>query len=304
MKEQIMHIFTKTPLHLGAGSSVGAIDLPIMRERHTRFPLIPGSSLKGVLADLYEPLVKEWKDDGTPVLQRSSEAVWLFGAEDASEAAAGSLLVGEGKLLAFPVRSARGGFAWITSPLTLGRYIRDARKNMVSPKLRDAQSCFASSEITLKKGDETAVVLEEYAFSVQGNIPEDIVNLLGEIFPEDPVWHEMKEHLVILSDELFSFFVENSCQIVTRIKIDDFTGTVAKGALFNQENLPAECLFYALLGADKARGKHPDRESRTPENLLLSLKKKCEESGWVIQIGGDATTGHGWCQIAFGEVLL
>jgi len=48
---RILYLFTRTPLHVGAGSSVGAIDQPIQRERHTGFPTIPGSSLKGVLRD-------------------------------------------------------------------------------------------------------------------------------------------------------------------------------------------------------------------------------------------------------------
>ena len=53
MEPRILTIFTRTPLHVGAGASVGAVDLPIVRERHTRFPVIPGTSLKGVLADLW-----------------------------------------------------------------------------------------------------------------------------------------------------------------------------------------------------------------------------------------------------------
>ena len=56
MKQKLMTIFSRTPVSVGAGSSVGAIDLPVMRERHTRIPIIPGSSVKGVLRDL-------WNDD-------------------------------------------------------------------------------------------------------------------------------------------------------------------------------------------------------------------------------------------------
>ena len=63
MKQQIMSIFTRTPLHVGAGSAVGVVDLPVMRERHTGYPVIPGSSLKGVLADL-------WRDDLDCVVNR------------------------------------------------------------------------------------------------------------------------------------------------------------------------------------------------------------------------------------------
>ena len=35
MKQQLLAIFTRTPMHIGAGSSVGAVDLPIIRERPT-----------------------------------------------------------------------------------------------------------------------------------------------------------------------------------------------------------------------------------------------------------------------------
>jgi len=53
MQTRILYLFTRTPLHVGAGSSVGAIDQPIVRERHTGFPIIPGSAIKGVLADAW-----------------------------------------------------------------------------------------------------------------------------------------------------------------------------------------------------------------------------------------------------------
>src|SRR6185503_12686922 len=42
-------IHAMSPLHPGTGQSVGAIDLPIARERPTGIPLIPGSSIKGAL---------------------------------------------------------------------------------------------------------------------------------------------------------------------------------------------------------------------------------------------------------------
>ena len=40
-----------TPLHVGAGKGVGFIDMPIMREKVTDWPLVPGSAAKGVLRD-------------------------------------------------------------------------------------------------------------------------------------------------------------------------------------------------------------------------------------------------------------
>lgn len=46
----------ETPLHAGSGDSLGVVDLPIQRERHTSFPKIEGSSLKGALRQAFEDL--------------------------------------------------------------------------------------------------------------------------------------------------------------------------------------------------------------------------------------------------------
>ena len=65
MQTKILYLFTRTPLHVGAGSSVGAIDQPIQRERHTGFPIIPASSLKGTFADAWNGgLLEEANEKG------------------------------------------------------------------------------------------------------------------------------------------------------------------------------------------------------------------------------------------------
>jgi len=46
----------ETPLHAGSGDSLGVVDLPIQRERHTSFPKIEGSSLKGAIRQAFEDL--------------------------------------------------------------------------------------------------------------------------------------------------------------------------------------------------------------------------------------------------------
>jgi len=43
-----------TPLHAGSGSDLGIVDLPIQRERHTGFPKIEGSGLKGSIREAFE----------------------------------------------------------------------------------------------------------------------------------------------------------------------------------------------------------------------------------------------------------
>src|SRR5512136_2773649 len=100
MKQQVLYLFTRTPLHVGAGSSVGAIDQPIVRERHTGFPVIPGTSLKGVLRDTAT------RDEQT---KAHVDAIFGEGYGSGSENfSAGRVAFGEAKVLAFPVRSAKG----------------------------------------------------------------------------------------------------------------------------------------------------------------------------------------------------
>lgn len=274
MNKQLLSLFTRTPLHVGAGSSVGAIDQPVVRERHTRFPVIPGSSIKGVLADL-------WPSEGGA---RSADAARLFGSDDCKNAFAGKLLVGEGRLLAFPVRSAKGCFAWLTCPLTLNRFLRDSNGSFASEisnlKLAAEEVCVTEGSALVVDGK---VIFEEYPLAVKGKIGAALVNALKAICA-DNVWQELPKRLAVVSDDLFAYFAEHACEVAQHIKIDDATGTTVPGALFNQENVPSEALFYAVMQAQEA-------------DVLAALDAKLAENDNLIQLGADETTGLGWCSV-------
>jgi CRISPR-associated protein Cmr4 len=272
MKQSILTLFTRTPLHVGSGSSVGAIDQPVIRERHTRFPVIPGSGIKGVLADL-------WNDPANLKI-RTEEARRLFGSEDAKEAKAGVLLIGEGRLLAFPVRAAKGCFAWLTCPLALNRFTRDSGKSFAIPS-PGAEEVFADSK-------EPKVILEEYPLAVKGPVDASIIAALQAICSDD-VWKDLPGKLAVVSDELFAYFVEHACEVAQHIKIDDETGVVAKGALFNQENVPSETLFYAVV-----QGREKD--------VLSTVQARLEANHNLLQVGADESTGLGWCSIKMNDV--
>ena len=274
MKKMTMTLFARTPVHVGAGNSVGAVDSPVMRERHTRIPIIPGSSLKGVLADL-------WNEEKDGEIVRSTDGKKLFGEDDNSaDARAGALMVGEARVLAFPVRSAKGMFAWITCPLVLRRFARETGVELKELPSLEENRCLAGKELMLNE----YVVLEEYRIKSVGE-PDGVVEVLRDIC-HDPVWEEMPAHLVVLSDEMFSYFCEQCCQVVSRIRVDDEKGTVAKGALFNQEQVPSETMFYSLCYVD---------EQRMPE-AVKDITEKLHQEG-VVQVGGDASIGLGYCKV-------
>ena len=64
---------------------------------------------------------------------------------------------------------------------------------------------------------------------------------------------------------------------------------MAQGALFSQENVPSEALFIGeVLARDVAD--------------IQKLQTKIEEERNLLQIGANATTGLGWCQVTMGEI--
>lgn len=274
MKTNILLLFTRTPLHIGAGASVGAIDQPVIRERHTGYPVIPGSSLKGVLLDAFRR---------SPEFADKKESI--FG----TQADAGRVSFGEGRLLAFPVRSAKGSFAFVTCKLALERFRRDCGGTDNPPQLPEVKDmqCLAGEPVTIKNSNQTGVVLEEYRFNPQGVFPAEWEKRLLDLL-DDPVWQAGKGRLVMLSDGDFAHFVKNACEVAQHVGINPETGTAKKGALFNLEAVPAETLFYAPVIALA-------RESGEAETLRAMLEKHP-----LIQLGGDSTKGLGFCTAKLG----
>ena len=305
MTTKLMTIFTRTPLHVGCGASVGAVDAPITRERHTRFPVIPGSSIKGVLADLWleEGVDVEKNAKGELIRKEGSDAYILFGSNsnesnkakeengtketnEAKKTQAGSLLIGEGKLLAFPVRSAKRCFAWITCPLILKRFVNDTGVQLSILKIEQDAAIIASKELCIGNN----VVLEEFPFDVvESNGLEEIKQEFSRL-SNDKIWKdEVTTRLALVTDEMFKYFVENACEIANHNRIDDETGVVAQGALFSQENVPSETMFYSVLNSKKT-------------DVFTMLNDKLVKENNVLQIGADITTGLGWCQVTMEEI--
>lgn len=291
MKQHTLFLFTRTPLHVGAGSSVGAIDLPVQRERHSRHPIIPGSSIKGVLrytASSLDDVGREKVDD-------------MFGPELVGEnvgkdveARAGDITFGEARPLAFPVRSAKGSFAYITCPLVLKRFARETGlKDLPGlPELAD-QSCLAGAKVTLPS---KKVVLEEYAFALADAFPEAWESALKGVVA-DPVWAECSGRLVLLSDGDFSHFVATTTEISQHIKIDARTGAVAKGALFNLESVPAETLFFAPVHiVQRPKTKTKKGADVYTTDCAAELAGLIDRHP-VLQFGGNSTTGRGFCSL-------
>jgi CRISPR-associated protein Cmr4 len=272
MNTRILHLFTRTPLHVGAGASVGAIDQPVQRERHTGFPIIPGSSIKGVIADLY-------LSDRSKGL-RCDEGIALFGRQDhevdkndpTKTHRSGDISIAEARLLAFPVRSAKGCFAWITSPLLLKRWQQATGESINLPGVPVDLQIYGDAATLAERG---VVVLEDYALDLQGLFAP------GDDFAKaitDPLWSDLHAtHLCLVSDDMMAHYAHTCCEVAQHVSINDETGTADDGKLFNKENVPADSIFYSVI-------------TELRPGALDKLKIPP-----VLQIGGDGTTGLGFC---------
>lgn len=288
----MLYVYVETPLHAGSGRALGAVDLPIQRERVTGYPIVQASSLKGRLR-------------AEARAKKLANLEIVFGPEtDKASDHAGAFSTGDAKILLFPVRSLAGVFAWTTSVEVLNRFLRDAAMVGVQPEwtlsTKPAQGKALVSGNALKAGDK--VVLEEFAFTPQ---QEGIVQTIGQWLTNNALpqgneyqyWRdELPKRLVILPNDDFRDFVTFSTEVVTRIKIKPETKTVDKetGALWTEENLPTDTLLYAPLLATPSRA--PNGPRLTGQQVLDEVKNLKLTR---IQLGGNETVGRGSVYLQF-----
>ncbi len=343
----LLSFYAETPVHMGVGSSVSYVDLPVQRERHTSFPVLWGSGIKGVLRNF-------------ACRKLSKEKVnTIFGPEDGGEEYSSCISITDAKILLYPVRSVRGVFAWITCPFVLKRFLEDLKaiknNNLNHDKktqntqnqndlvnnlkellenlneLEDDQIIIDNNKSKLvienqkidnqKTENQNQVALEEFVFNVKQDknnnnknqeILESFISKLKKILPDNNLSRDdLEKHLAIVSDNVFKDFVNYAVEIRTRIRIDQAKGTVEKGALFSEELIPSESIFYSLVFiSEPKKNNSKSKENNSKENNSekkennIDFEKVKElitqdlfKEDPLIQFGGDETTGKGFFRV-------
>lgn len=290
MQTQLLLIQAMTPLHAGTGQAVGAIDLPIARERPTGIPLIPGSSIKGAL-----------RARDTSAL---CEAIYGPPTERADDGA-GAVQFADAHLILLPVRSLAGTFAWVTSPYLLSRFARDAREAGYSlpepPAVSQHESCRVLSErLHAALGQNTRVVLEDLDFTpLSGQDPalSAFASAIGKgLFPtETPAdiaaRGALTERLCLVHDDTMAHLLESATEVMARIRLDSEKKTVERGGLWYEEALPAESVLVGLAVASPVRRGGKDYQVA---ELLDGIRNNTQG---LVQLGGKATIGRGLCRV-------
>lgn len=309
-KANIMFLMAETPMHAGSGDSLGIVDLPIQRERHTSFPKIEASSLKGSMREHFERQIvkedeyKKKSEEERIKLSTENKIKAAFGDEGSQggeSSKAGCLGFTDARLLLFPVKSMKGVFAWITCPKIIAKFNEELKLAGIDKSFDIPNGNIVAIGNNLKVNTEN-IILEEYTFKVNKNEGEkNQVNDLGEWLAlsfyngEGYFAEKLKKDIVVLEDDDFRDFVNLSTEVITRTKIDNETGTVADGALFTEEYLPAESIMYSLvLTAPEFAEK---RETFETEDKVNKFFNDFVNDNPVMQIGGNATLGKGITKI-------
>ncbi len=298
-QQAAVFLYAVSPVHMGAGQTIGVIDNPIQRERHTGHPCFAGSGIKGAVRHSFKNL---GGDVGRTTL--------LFGPDSGSaDLHAGAVSFGDAQLVALPVRSLKGGFVYATSPQALARaqrllaHLHLPRSWPALPAVGPGH-CLTihATQLGGAGGDKLHLEAFEYAAADKAcaalqTIAQDLATIAlpsgdGYAFFRT----KFAADLVVLSDSDFDYFSQHAMLVEPHVRIDDTTGAASEGGLFYTENLPPESLLIAPLLAsrtrlDKASQARSGKDGLEAEDVMNHMKTVLHSK--LLQIGGDATTGRG-----------
>ena len=270
----LLGLIAETPIHYGAETGGGAIDLPVAREAATRYPVIAGSAFKGSMKDML-----------------GGESVFTGKAD-----AAGHLIFSDIRLLLLPVRSLAASYAWVTCPLLLERLQRDSSRaaptggnaavtGFTIPVVTDGY--YVSANVGLPD----LLQLEERQFTKSANNATAVANLenlianLQNVIAHDTAKNRVKTQMVILSDNDFAWFAEFALPVNAHNQLNANNKTSEN--LWYEETLPPDTVMYALvLPRPTLKRDIQDAAMAHIGTLLTSTPH--------LQIGAGETTGLGW----------
>jgi CRISPR-associated protein Cmr4 len=275
---KILGLYAETSIHAGSGSNLGVIDLPIQREAHTNWPCVYGSALKGPLRTLAKD--ESWCDV-------------VFGPAhsdtDKGESSAGALSVGDARLLLLPVRSLTTHFKWVTCPAILERMKADCRRlglenepSFSVPEPKDKENAVVNGETTGK------LYLEELQFTLQPENLNGVIDAIAPLMRDSSAKDRLQKQLVIVHNDIFNHLSQYATPITPHVKLKE---NKTSENLWYEESLPPDTLLYSALIMQKSR-----KGDKTAKDLMEGLSDLLKDK--YLQIGGNETTGMGWCRMA------
>jgi CRISPR-associated protein Cmr4 len=276
-------LYVETSLHVGTGEPGRAIDLPLQRDEDG-VPLVPETSVRGSLV----AAVRRRCD--------KDQVVWAFGSPPGSESPqVGVLSFSPMRPLLFPVRTYQGVFAWITCSSAVGAWLTQAEKHRlavdpppVAPPGEFEAVVAPGCPMLTNRG---TLIIEEFTFPVrQHDAMQRFNEWLAKIsLPREPAYGFWRERfsggVVLVPDDVFTFFLRHRTAVIQRVAIDPTTGTAMDGAMWTQESLPSETLLCGFVSAEDRGHVPPVAVSGVSWLKQLEIER--------LQIGANRTLGGG-----------
>jgi CRISPR-associated protein Cmr4 len=285
-KSALLVLRAETPLHAGAGSGAGEIDLPVQRETHTGWPVVWSSSVKGALRERAE----QWADGDAA---KCAQVIAAFGKEGrGADEHASALATGEATLLLLPVRSLATHFKWVTCDAAIKRLKRVCERIGV-PCLVVAPT-LANEDTACWSGNPAgALFLEEFSFTPDAAPIAPLARALSSVTGiGEP---ELLARLVVVHDDRFRWFAEHATPKAAHVALDNDTKTNSGGALWYEETLAPDTVLYAPLTAEASRAKaYP---MTAADVLAVATGRVTNPERPYLRVGGNETLGMGWCNV-------
>lgn len=251
-----------TNMHVGDGDATySIIDNKVQRDVITNFPTINASSLKGSL--------KSFLDN----TNNQEKLASIFG----SDKVMAKYKIFPGMLLSIPVRSNKKPFFRATCKRAITDLLNLLDKNAGKALAREIKTLFNAMQE--KQPEYLAVnikdVDEENSYRIEGKDAilkkhKHMCTEITKVFGED---------LIVIEDSRFQEII-NDLPVISRNKLKNGESE----NLWYEEVVPRETRFYFGVQA----GMQKDNE------LEKEFNKITED---IVQIGGNATIGYGYCEI-------
>ncbi|MGC9113313.1 type III-B CRISPR module RAMP protein Cmr4 [Acidilobus sp.] len=328
-------VYSVTPLHVGSGRSLGAVDLPIQRDPYN-YPVVYSSSFKGALKSHCAkrrglPLGERGRMD----CSRAPECCCLFGPEVDDESGSGLLDVSDLVPLFIPVPSLTHGYIYATSTYLLDRAadllefagegdLLNFIKGINIKGNKNGGPAQAQGAAPRQGGEADAAGVERPLLPLASGNAQSSGNVLSLFKGAGKLSEKLEEGIVVFGDDEGAEILERAYIRVTRNRIDLKNKTVATGALWTEEYLPQGTVLLGVLMPsvpkrnpycssnkkdEKGGSSGNNKEEVCDYNCFKEIFNKYlsetvggqrEADGWVafyVVMGGKETVGKGFVKV-------
>jgi len=253
-----------TNMHAGSGNAnYGVIDNLVQRDIVTKLPTVHASSLKGALREFFK---NEW-GEGDLKLE------YVFGPDPKRGAIKGGIgyyNFFDADLLCIPIRSNKKPFFRATAKMAIDTIL--GKSQNLSVAINDKTLCDKLQAIDFKEPQVNIfeninnVVLEDwkavYSDSLKDNLPSE-QSIIGQ-------------DVALFDNDTFKKFVKK-LPVIARNQLDNGKSK----NLWYEEVVPRESRFVSFVG----------KNDKYQQEFDEAFNNK------IVQIGGNASVGYGYCSI-------